>query len=309
MAYAAGARRRKSWPRCRSKTVSSDRSSRTCCSRRSSSKRRRDCARRDGHPSRTGAASRRRPRPPASARRKRPACCARGYRRGARGVARRRIITIERQSNNNRNVPLHRVARHWRSGRSGITLLRLCATRGGRERLVRKLIFFVVMAAVTLSSSDWVGPAARADEAPAARHKRVRQACTGPRCGPYAPCGARCRILPRRVRLPSPLWRLRPLRGRRILGCLYLQRLGSVPLAFFAAWAGQPSELLALVPTAPAGPQAAAARRCSDNKIRQIVPAREPGCAQRLGHYPWRILPGLDQKPNLNAPYSLPNVR
>jgi hypothetical protein len=61
--------------------------------------------------------------------------------------------------------------------------------------LMRKLIFFVVMAAVTLSSSDWVGPAARADEAPAARHKRVRQACTGPDCGPYAPCGARCRVV------------------------------------------------------------------------------------------------------------------
>jgi hypothetical protein len=60
---------------------------------------------------------------------------------------------------------------------------------------MRKLSFFAVIAAVALSSSDWVGPAARADEAPAVRHKRVRQACTGPACGPYAPCGARCRVI------------------------------------------------------------------------------------------------------------------
>jgi hypothetical protein len=60
---------------------------------------------------------------------------------------------------------------------------------------MRKLIFFVVMVAITLSSSDWVGPAVRADEAPAVRHKRVRQACTGSDCGPYAPCGARCRVV------------------------------------------------------------------------------------------------------------------
>ena len=39
----AGAGQRRSWPRCRSKTASSDRSSRICCSRRSSSKRRRGC--------------------------------------------------------------------------------------------------------------------------------------------------------------------------------------------------------------------------------------------------------------------------
>ena len=37
------ARRRRSWPRCRSKTASSDRSSWICCSRRSSSKRRPGC--------------------------------------------------------------------------------------------------------------------------------------------------------------------------------------------------------------------------------------------------------------------------
>ena len=56
---------------------------------------------------------------------------------------------------------------------------------------MHKLVFFAVMMAVTLSSPDWVPPAARADEGPALRHKRVRQTCTGPACGPYAPCGAR----------------------------------------------------------------------------------------------------------------------
>jgi hypothetical protein len=59
---------------------------------------------------------------------------------------------------------------------------------------MHKLTFFIVMAAVALSSSDWVGPAARADEAPAVRHKKVRH-CTGPKCGPYAPCGVRCRVV------------------------------------------------------------------------------------------------------------------
>jgi hypothetical protein len=59
---------------------------------------------------------------------------------------------------------------------------------------MRKLIFFVLIAAVALASSNWVGPAARADGVPAVRHKRVPQACTGVRCGPYAPCGARCRV-------------------------------------------------------------------------------------------------------------------
>ena len=59
---------------------------------------------------------------------------------------------------------------------------------------MRKLIFFVLIAAVALATSNWVGPAARADGVPAVRHKRVPQACTGLRCGPYAPCGARCRV-------------------------------------------------------------------------------------------------------------------
>ena len=55
-----------------------------------------------------------------------------------------------------------------------------------------KLVFIVAAAAVL--SSSWVMPTAYADEAPAVRHKTFRQACTGSRCGPYAPCGARCRV-------------------------------------------------------------------------------------------------------------------
>ncbi len=60
---------------------------------------------------------------------------------------------------------------------------------------MRKLVFFVVMAAVALTACDGGGPAARADEAPTMRHKTVRLACSGPNCGPYAPCGARCRVV------------------------------------------------------------------------------------------------------------------
>jgi hypothetical protein len=59
---------------------------------------------------------------------------------------------------------------------------------------MHKLVFLVVMAAVALSSSDW-GLAARADEGSAVAHKRARRVCTGPDCGPYAPCGARCRVV------------------------------------------------------------------------------------------------------------------
>ncbi len=61
--------------------------------------------------------------------------------------------------------------------------------------MMRKLIVLVVMVVVALFSSDWRGPSARADEAPAVRHKRFHQACTGPSCGPYAPCGVRCRVV------------------------------------------------------------------------------------------------------------------
>ena len=37
---------------------------------------------------------------------------------------------------------------------------------------------------------------AMADESAVIRHsKKVRQACHGPKCGPYAPCGVRCPIV------------------------------------------------------------------------------------------------------------------
>jgi hypothetical protein len=54
-------------------------------------------------------------------------------------------------------------------------------------------LIFTVMAVVVLSSF-WAIPPVRADEAPVARNKTFRHACTGSRCGPYAPCGARCRV-------------------------------------------------------------------------------------------------------------------
>ena len=56
-------------------------------------------------------------------------------------------------------------------------------------------LIFVGMMAVALSSSEWAAPVARADEAPVVRHRKARPACIGRECGPYAPCGARCRII------------------------------------------------------------------------------------------------------------------
>jgi hypothetical protein len=60
---------------------------------------------------------------------------------------------------------------------------------------MRKII--LAMAAVfALVSSGSLTPDARADEAPLVRHsKKIRHTCLGPYCGPYAPCGVRCRIV------------------------------------------------------------------------------------------------------------------
>jgi hypothetical protein len=60
---------------------------------------------------------------------------------------------------------------------------------------MRWLTCYVVMVAVALAFSDRVGAVARADEARGVRDKVVRKACTGRDCAPYAPCGARCRII------------------------------------------------------------------------------------------------------------------
>ena len=50
-------------------------------------------------------------------------------------------------------------------------------------------------AAFALVSSGYPALDAVADEAAVIRHgKKVRQACRGPACGPYAPCGPRCRV-------------------------------------------------------------------------------------------------------------------
>jgi hypothetical protein len=34
-----------------------------------------------------------------------------------------------------------------------------------------------------------------AAEGPVVRHGKARHVCVGPRCGPYAPCGVRCRTI------------------------------------------------------------------------------------------------------------------
>ena len=60
---------------------------------------------------------------------------------------------------------------------------------------MRKIV--VIIAAVfALVSSGSLMPSAMADEAPVVRHsKRIHRICLGPHCGPYAPCGVRCRVV------------------------------------------------------------------------------------------------------------------
>jgi hypothetical protein len=60
---------------------------------------------------------------------------------------------------------------------------------------MRKAVL-TMTAGFALVSADCIGQVAVADEAPAIRHsKMVRHVCHGPHCGPYAPCGGRCRIV------------------------------------------------------------------------------------------------------------------
>ena len=61
--------------------------------------------------------------------------------------------------------------------------------------LMRKAVL-TATAAFALVCSGCLTLGAVADQAPAVRHsKNVRHVCQGPHCGPYAPCGARCRIV------------------------------------------------------------------------------------------------------------------
>ena len=60
---------------------------------------------------------------------------------------------------------------------------------------MRKIVL-IIAAVFALVSSGFLMPSAMADEAPVIRHsKRHHHICLGPRCGPYAPCGVRCRVV------------------------------------------------------------------------------------------------------------------
>jgi hypothetical protein len=77
---------------------------------------------------------------------------------------------------------------------------------------------FAVICSLSLTS------AAMADEGPIIRHsKKIHHICVGRHCGPYTPCGVRCRVVcPDPVFLLPPLWGLRALRWDPILGSLHL---------------------------------------------------------------------------------------
>ena len=60
--------------------------------------------------------------------------------------------------------------------------------------VLRLVIASTVMLA--LAPAPWVAPSVRAAEAsPIVPKKAVRKVCTGPHCGPYAPCEGRCRVM------------------------------------------------------------------------------------------------------------------
>jgi hypothetical protein len=52
---------------------------------------------------------------------------------------------------------------------------------------------FTLAAMLALGSSGCLTQGALADEPPPVRH--AKKACQGPHCGPYKPCGARCRVV------------------------------------------------------------------------------------------------------------------
>lgn len=58
---------------------------------------------------------------------------------------------------------------------------------------MRNIILAIIFA---LGTCGGLTQGAMADERPAVRYaKKVRHVCTGLKCGPYAPCGVRCRIV------------------------------------------------------------------------------------------------------------------
>ena len=59
-----------------------------------------------------------------------------------------------------------------------------------------KIILATVFALVSFGSLSSLTRDAMADGAPVVRYsKKIRHICLGPHCGPYAPCGVRCRIV------------------------------------------------------------------------------------------------------------------
>jgi hypothetical protein len=54
----------------------------------------------------------------------------------------------------------------------------------------------IVAAVFALICSIYLTSAATADEGPIIRHgKKIRHICLGRHCGPYTPCGVRCRVV------------------------------------------------------------------------------------------------------------------
>jgi hypothetical protein len=59
---------------------------------------------------------------------------------------------------------------------------------------MRKILLMAT--AIFVITASGLTPATAADEAPAVRHtKKIKRVCVGPQCGPYVPCGVRCRTV------------------------------------------------------------------------------------------------------------------
>jgi hypothetical protein len=57
--------------------------------------------------------------------------------------------------------------------------------------MIRKVL--LATAAVMIVACGSVAPDAMAADGLVVRHSRIRHVCVGPKCGPFAPCGAHCR--------------------------------------------------------------------------------------------------------------------